>query len=1136
MKRPIFFLLFLLPFLLSGCHSREPLTVTDLRCEYVADPVGMDPDIEHPRLSWRLPLLENDQCQTAWQVVAATSPALLDPKHADLWNSGKVVSDQSTQVKYAGKPVPPRTEVWWKVRVWDRHGRVSAWSTPARWETGLTPGKWQAQWIGSPVLPPEKPGGPNPAYYFRREVILPATPLHARAYISGLGYYELYINGQKVGDHVLSPNHSNYGYRDTTRFPFAEVRHMSSRVYYETFDITPYLRKGDNTLGVILGNGWYHQHERAEDTSYSYGLPRLLAQFEIDTGDTTVTLITDTLWRTSTGPILHNGIYTGEIYDARREMPGWARPGYDDSRWQQAVRRPAPDGRLTGQIAPPDRMIREVVPVAVKRLNDSTRSYDLGEMISGWARLQIQGKRGTRLTLKFIEEQGPQYGQTDIYILKGNGLEQWQPRFTWHAFRYVEITASQPPDSLQITGVVVNTDVPVTGSFSCSNDLFNKINENFIRTQQGNMHGGVPSDCPHRERRGYTGDGQIAARAAICNFDMSAFYTKWIEDIADGQNKVTGFVPYTVPFQGGWGGTPWGSAYIILPWYMYLYYGDTTVVRKHWEGMKKYIAYLEGRLKPPGIVDEHLLGEWVPPQPNSLPKDLVSTAYYHHDLQIMEQLAGTLGKENDRAYFDSLARHVRRGFHKKWFREEEMSYSIGRQGANVFALGYDMVPGKYVEGVFQTLVNHLINDTEGHFDTGMMGTPLLLQVLARYGRNDLACTLMSQTDFPSYGREILKGSTTLWETWDGILSHSHPMFGSVCEWFYNTLAGIKPDPHAPGFRHVVIRPLPVADMDHVTATYRSPYGPVTTSWHLRGDDLVLETTLPPNTEATVMLPAIDEHTLTATGRYNQPDIGISFEGVKKDTAVWHVLSGTYSFVSRGIVSRLPHTLLTAPLIQPGDTLLHHGDTLTVTLHTNHPEAEIRYTLDGTLPDSTSPLYSRPLIITRDTRVTARAYKEEYRPGPVTRHTYAFIDPAVHGLRYTYYPGLWQQVPDFSRLKPYGGGILHQLDLNKIPYNKDRFALQITGTIRIPATGKYTFFLSSNDGSRLYIDGRQVVENDGPHPAREREGKIFLTKEMHTITIGYMQVGGGYYLSLAWKGPGIPKETIPPSRFFFGTSR
>ena len=1129
MKRPVLLFL-LLPFFFSGCHSRAPLTPGDLRCEYVVNPNGMD--VIHPRLSWVLPFTGNDQRQTAWQVIAATDTTLLDPKKADLWNSGKVVSDQSTQVKYNGKVLKPRMEVWWRVRVWDRHGRVSAWSAPARWEMGLMYHSWQAQWIGSPVLPPAQPGGPNPAYYFRKEINLPASPGKGRVYISGLGYYELYINGQKVGDHVLSPNHSNYTYRDTTKFTgdYKEVRHMSFRVYYETFDITPYLHAGANTLGVILGNGWYFQHESEGDTPYSYGLPRLLARFEIagDEGEDMI-IVSDTTWKTSTGPILHNGIYTGEIYDARREIPGWVQPGYDDSAWPQAIVRTAPRGRLLGQIAPPDRMIREVKPVSRKVINDTTLRYDLGEMISGWARLHVKGTAGTRITLRFIEEMGPQYGQTDTYILKGKGTETWQPRFTWHGFRYVLLTHTAPLDTLALTGVVVNTDVPQTGSFTCSNDLFTRLNENFIRTQEGNMHGGVPSDCPHRERRGYTGDGQIAAPAAICNFDMSAFYTKWIGDMADGQNRINGFVPYTVPFQSGWGGTPWGSAYIIVPWYMYLYYGDTTIIRKHWQGMKKYISYLQSRLIPPGIVDEELLGEWVPPDPTVIPRNLVSTAYFHHDLQIMRTLAGVLKKEREARRFDSLMQEVKKGFNEKYFHKEEMSYSIGRQGANVFALGYGLVPAQYIPAVFRTLTDHVL--TTGHFDTGMMGTPLLLQVLTRYGRMDLAYTLMNQKDFPGYGLEILKGSTTLWEQWDGVNSHSHPMFGSVCEWFYSALAGINPDPSAPGFRHIIIRPRPVYGLTHAAATYLSPYGPVTSSWQTDSSTFTLEVTVPPNSTATVYLPAISEKAVSASGEYQQPDVGITFDSISGHEAVYHLLAGKYKLISHGITPLLQHPLLTAPTVFPLDTLLFLGDSLTVTMHSDLDNTVIRYTLDGKIPDSTSPRYTGPVTFTRRTKLMARAFGPDGTASPVTRHLYNFIDPEKNGLHYNYYQGLWQRVPDFSRITTAAQGILHDINLDEITYNKDRFALLVTGWIETPKSGNYTFYLTSNDGSRLWIDGREIINNDGGHPAREKEGHLTLTAGRHRLRIGYFQLGGGYFLGLDWKEPGGMKEPVPPDLLY-----
>ncbi len=1131
MKRSALLFVVLFPLLSLSCHRRASLTPFDLRCEYVTDPTGLDVSVLRPRLSWRLPGDVPGQRQTAWQVLAASSPGLLDPDHADLWNSGTVVSGQSVQVVYGGRSLRPRQEVWWKVRIWDRHGRVSAWSDAARWETGIHPSRWQAAWIGSPVMPPRKPGGPNPAYHFRKTFSLTSPPRKGRAYISGLGYHELYINGHRVGDHVLSPHQSNYTYRDTGRFPFKEVRHMSYRVYYETYDITPYLQEGRNSVGVLLGNGWFFQHERDEDTIYNYGLPRLIIRLEMAGDEDTLVVVSDTTWRTATGPILHNGIYTGEIYDARRELRGWTMPDYDDRSWPAAVQRAAPLGPLMGQIAPADRRIREIIPVRRERLDDTTWRYDLGEMISGWVRLQVKGPRGLPVTLKFLEEQGPQYGQTDIYILRGDSLETWEPRFTWHAFRRVIVTTPRPPDTLRITGIVVNTDVPVTGRFECSNGLLTRLNDNFIRTQQGNMHGGVTSDCPHRERRGYTGDGQIAARAAIYNFDMAAFYTKWIGDMADGQNRETGFVPYTVPFEGGWGGTPWGSAYIIIPWYMYLYYGDTTIVRRHWQGMVKYIDYLENRLVPPGIVDEQLLGEWVPPQPEQIPKDLVSTAYFHHDLQIMEHLAHVLEKESEADRFRALAHRVKEGFNKQWFHKEEMSYSIGRQGANVFALGFDLVPRRYTGDVFRTLVDHLINDTEGHFDTGMMGTPLLLQVLAKYGRNELAYTLMNQTDYPSFGLEMLKGSTTLWETWDGTLSHSHPMFGSVCEWLYNSLAGIRPDPAAPGFRHILIHPLPVSDLQHVTATHLTPYGPVTSSWRQEGDDLVLEVTVPPNTTAAVSIPATDEGSVTARGVYGQPGVGVHAVGYEKGRMLFETCAGEYRFVSHGAAALLPRSLPTAPVVMPRDTLSWSGDTLRVTMATPHAGAVIRFTLDGTLPDTTSSLYGQPLLITRDTRVKARIFLPDGTAGPVAHRDYTFLRRGIHGLHYAYYAGLWQQVPDFTRLHPSARGTLPALCLDSLPHNKDRFALRLTSWLRVPVTGTYTIYLISNDGSRLYLDGRELIVNDGPHGARERSATTHLTQGIHQLTIGYMQVGGGYYLALEWKGPGRKREKIPPSLFF-----
>ncbi|NOY37357.1 MAG: family 78 glycoside hydrolase catalytic domain [Chlorobi bacterium] len=1127
-----FLFLFLTPiFLLSGCSSRKNSVVENLTCEYLTDPVGID--ILQPRLSWQLISSVNGQHQTAYQILAATRPELLSKKKANLWNTGKIASDQSILIHYAGKELQPRMQIYWKVRVWDKDGRPGTWSTPAMWEMGIGPDGWNALWIGSPAEIPEKPGKKNPAFCFRKDIEIPATVTKGRVYISGLGYYEIYINGKKIGDHVLSPNHSNYDRRNPEKFKEKRVANMSERIYYETFDITPLLNQGMNTLAVCLGNGWYFQHERDEDTSYTYSTPRFISQFEMELSDGTKELIvSDTSWRTSTGPIIHNGVYTGEIYDARLELPGWSRPGFDDTKWKSAVLKKAPVGKLLGQIAPPDRKIREVHPVSVIRISDSIYRFDLGEMISGWVRLKVSGLRGTNVILKFIEETGPQYNQTDTYILKGKGTEVWEPRFTWHAFRYVEAVTSLHLDTSSLTGVVVNTDVPRTGRFECSNKLLKRINENFVRTQQGNMHGGVPSDCPHRERRGYTGDGQIAAPAAICNFNMAAFYTKWLNDIADAQNKTTGYVPNTAPYQSGGGGTPWGSAYIIIPWYMYLYYGDTTVLQKHYEGMKKWIGYLQSLLVPPGIINEENLGEWVPPEPTAIPPSLVSTAYYYRDLRLMESVAEILGKEKDAVRFGKSAEETKKGFNEKYFHKKERSYSIGRQGTNVFPLGFGLVPDEYIADVFKTLTNHIEKDTDGHFDTGMMGTPLLLQVLSEYGRPELAYSLMNQKDFPGFGYQVAKGSTTIWETWDGNASHSHPMFGSVCRWFYNSLAGINPDPRQPGFRHIIIRPQPVADLYDAGATYASPYGNITSSWEMKENNLVLDVAIPPNTTATVSLPANDDSGLSATETDHHSGSGISYEGVKDHVATYRILPGRYRFVSENIRELIPFSMLTAPIISPPDTVLFSGDSVTIILQTDHKNAMIRYTLDGQDPDSVSPVYRDPLMITKSTRMKARVFSPGRKPGPVRISSYGFVDRKKNGLQYAYYRGLWPRIPDFSRLTPAATGRIYEINLDRIPYGKDQFGLILSGEINIPENGNYTFYLSSNDGSKLYIDNRLVANNDGGHTAVEKRGNIKLTKGRHHLVIQYFQLGGGYYLSLSFSGPGIKKRKVPASMFFF----
>ncbi len=1111
--------------LIMGCNENK-IIVSELKCEYLINPLGID--IPTPRLSWELKSDINGQDQTAYQIIAASASELLESGNSDLWNSKKIQSGQSVHIKYEGKELKPGMQVFWKVRVWDNTNHPSGWSETAKWEMGLMSKDWQAKWVGSPVEDMKKPSDMNPAYYFRKSINLSGEPNKARAYISGLGYYELYINGKKIGDHVLSPNHTNYSSRIPENFEEKKVTHTSYRVLYEAWDITPYLTEGENTLAVCLGNGWYFQNNREEDLLYNYGTPRFISRFEIKlSDDSKKTIVSDNSWKTSTGPIIHNGVYTGEIYDARLEEKGWNSTGFDDHDWKQAIIVTPPEGKLQAQLSPPDRIIKIIHPVSLTHPEEDVYRFDLGQMISGWARINLSGPRGTSVKMNFIEEMGPQYGQTDTYILKGGEKEIWEPRLTWHAFRYVEVKSPIPLTLESLDGIVVNTDVPQTGIFHSSNALFNKINENFVRTQAGNMHGGVPSDCPHRERRGYTGDGQIAAPAAIYNFDMASFYTKWLNDISDGQNRKTGYVPNTVPYQGGGGGTPWGSAYVIISWYMYLYYGDMQILEQHYSGMKKWVNYLEQQVGPDGILAEKNLGEWVPPEKTEIPPSFVSTAYYYHNLKLMAEIAGVLHKDSDSNFFYDLAEKTKKAFHKKYYHPESKSYSIGRQGANVFPLGFGMVPAKFEKEVFQTLVHHIEINTQGHFDTGMMGTPLLLQVLTKYGRTDLAFTLMSQWDFPGFGYQIGKGATTIWETWKGDASHSHPMFGSACEWFYNSQGGINADPEYPGFKHIIIKPKAVANLKSTKVVYTSIYGKISSSWELTGKDMILDVTIPPNTSAAVFIPAKDQSSIK-----NQKNRkGITFIELNDQIARYHIKSGSYHFVSTGAVELLKESMLTAPRIIPSDTVLFMPDTGKVIILTDRENTTIRYTLNGKEPEINSTLYKGVITLNKNAVIKARVFKQGLKESPVSTGLITIIDPEKNGINYSYYTGEWTKLPDFNSLQPVSKGKLYEVSLENLNLNKDKFALVLSGKIKIPSSGEYTFYLNSNDGSRLFIDHKLIVSADGLHGALEKKSSIWLSQGYHLLKIHYFQAGGGYLLEFSISGKGIQKRSIPSSMLF-----
>lgn len=836
------------------------LVPVELKCDYLQNPLGIDNTT--PLFSWELQSDEKNQKQTGYRIIVSSDIEKIKKDNGNIWDTGKVKTSQSNNIEFHGKRLKSGERYYWKIKVWDKSNFSSDWSNFAWWEMGpLKKEDWQGIWIGtdevvsSPLL--------------RKKFNIDKNIKLARAYICGLGYYELYINGKQIDDNVLTPAWTDYDTRTLKDmlYPFDNQHQTSKRVLYLTYDVTAYLKKGENVVGVILGNGWYNQKERNIEGKMHYGIPVMIFQMNIEyTDGTSKKIVSDKTWKTSSGPIIFNNIYYGETYDARLEKKGWNSTGYDDNKWEAVKIMKKPKGQLCSQMCPSDKIIKIIKPIKIYSLEKNVYVCDFGINISGWVQLRVRGKRGTKIILKFSEEikenrtlnfestDGENQIQTDTYILKGDGIESYRPRFTWHGFRYAEITGY--PGKLYIDNIEameVHSSVEKTGRFECSNNLFNKIHKIYTQAQLSNLHGGVPSDCPHRERLGYTGDGQITAESAMYNFNMSQFYIKWLNDIFDAQNKKTGFVPHTAPFYGGGGGPPWGCACIIIPWYVYLFYGNKKIFEKHYSGMKKWIKYLETRTNHDYIISKEepgswCLGEWCPVGGEiKIPPELVNTFYYGYVSKIMFQIARILNKSKDIVKYKKLFKNIASAFNKNFFDKEKEIYSIGCQGTAVFPLVLGIVPKKNLQGVLKHLIRNIMIDNKGHLDTGIFGTRFLFDVLVDYGYGDVAWTILNQKTYPGYGYMIKNNATTLWETWEGKGSHNHPMFGSIDAWFYRTLAGICICPEKPGFEKIIIKPHIIGDIHNVNASIKTIKGIISVNWKLKKNIFILKVAAPVNT-------------------------------------------------------------------------------------------------------------------------------------------------------------------------------------------------------------------------------------------------------------------------------------------------
>jgi len=817
-----------------GAEGPEP--PTDLRCEYLSDPIGID--VREPRFSWVLHHTARAQTQTAYQILVSSRADGLKRDAGDVWDTGKVVSSDSIQVVYAGKPLASGKTYYWKVRYWDGADHASAYSAVAQFEMGLlSRDEWKGHWIGGDNL-------------LRKELTLEGRIVRARAYVTALGYYELRINGEKVGANVLDPGWTTY----------------PVRVLYSTYDITPQLRSGKNALGVMLGGGWATLRGNFQA---DYKTPALLLQVSVELeGGKTVSVASDNSWKVTRGPIVAESIYDGEVYDARLEVPGWDRPGFADSSWSAAQTVEGSSGTLSAQMMPPIRVVDSMVPVSVANPKPGVYVYDLGQNMSGWAQLRVQGPAGTQVTLRFAELVYPngminrenirRAKSRDIYTLKGQGQETYEPRFTYHGFRYVEVTGYSGTPSLDsLRGRVVHTAVETVGSFVASKQILNDI-QRLIRWSQLTNLFSVPTDCDQRdERMGWMGDAQVTAEEAMMNFDMAAFYANFLRDIRDAQ-APDGSLPSTVPHKYGLfpGDLGWETAYPLLCWYMWEQYGDRRILRENYDGLKKYVAFLRSRAAD-NVFRFHREGDWV--EIVHTPGDYIADVWYYYDVSLFAKIAQVLGNSTDAASYGQLAAEIKDALNRAFFDANTGNYANGTQTANAMALFLDLVPKEQRGAVAGNLTNDIVYSHNTHVTTGFIGVKFLMPVLSAIGRSDLAYELAAQTTYPSWGYMVEHGATTLWEVWQektgpAMNSHDHAMFGSVGAWFYNALGGISLGPDGAGYQHIRIAPRIVEDLHWASASVETIRGMVSSSWSHSPGVITLDVTLPVNSDGVVAIP------------------------------------------------------------------------------------------------------------------------------------------------------------------------------------------------------------------------------------------------------------------------------------------
>lgn len=905
----------------QNCSPGNSLQINDLTIEGRDTLLGSD--ILKPRFSWKLNTAERDVKQTSYHILVASSPEKLDDGIGDIWDSELIKSNNSLNITFNGKPFTSYQSCYWKVKVATNKGQ-EAWSKPAYWTIGLLDSTdWKAKWIGLDGFnendQPDSTFTRLSARYLRKEFALEKKIESATAFISGMGLYELYINGEKAGDDVLAPTVSEY----------------NKKIFYNTYDITSLVKSGDNCVGVILGNGRYfgmrNYHGKPDPLTgipqMHYGLPRLLMQIRVVYTDGSSSFITSNeQWKvTDNGPIISNSEFDGEEYDAGKEINGWSKIGFIDTAWKAVNIMPPSATRIVSQPNENIRIKEILHPITSHLTSRGTYILDMGQNMVGWIAIKVKGEKGDTIKMRFSEtlkgkdslylDNLRNAQVTDKYILKGEGVEQWEPRFTYHGFRFVEVSGLRSEPSLKdFEGKVIYDDIETTGSFKTSNETINSVYKNAYWTIRGNYRG-MPTDCPQRDERvAWLGDRVISSYGESFLFDNSRLYAKWLDDISDAQ-KENGSIPDIAPsFWDRYAdNVTYPSAFILIPEMLRRQYGDMESFEKHYPAMKKWILYMWNTYRENDLVLKDTYGDWcVPPEsldmiwtqdPNRITDGgLLASSYYYYCLALMKQYATYLNKSEDVKEFNTIAEKVHTAFNKKFYNAEKKSYSNNTVTANLLPLSFGLAPEADKAAIFNNIKSRL-KEFDDHVNSGIIGGMWLMRGLTDNGAKDLAYKLATNKTYPSWGYMVEKGATTIWELWNGdaanpmMNSGNHQMLlGDLLIWYYENLAGIRSDTKEVAFKKIIMNPVFPEDLDFVEASLNTKYGLVKSAWTKTATGLEWNITIPPNATADVFFPASDAAKVTEDGKAISQKMQQSENADSKNKQMLTIGSGSYKFL------------------------------------------------------------------------------------------------------------------------------------------------------------------------------------------------------------------------------------------------